>query len=276
MIARDLRPYRISTWIAGTLVALSVGCAQDPSATSNLGMFSLPGSVEFQEIDDSKRQELLAEEIAAEREARLAVSIAENLRRAMIETKAGRPDQAAQYYERVLRDDPSNVEAHHRLAVLAEQAGDIYAAERSYLAALELAPNDPDLLRDLDGYYRKQRRFPPSELASRQALGTDSTHKLAMANPLQKTPSTGDDRNASEPAQATAMQDERQDETPSMQSVSVRPDAEASHFAGRPATRSTIVLTGGPSTASLPLWSSTDGRQSAGRTDSAESPNPLP
>src|SRR5918993_6121162 len=48
------------------------------------------------------------------------VEVTENLRRAQSEMDAGRPAQAAHFYERVLRDAPDHVLAHHRLAVIGD------------------------------------------------------------------------------------------------------------------------------------------------------------
>lgn len=108
--------------------------------------------------------------------------IAENLLRGHREAEAGRLDQAARFYERVLREDPRHPVAHHRLAVIADQNRDFAAAERHYSAALETRPNDPDVLNDLGYCYLLQGRYPESERTLRDAVAIAPTHERALTN----------------------------------------------------------------------------------------------
>jgi hypothetical protein len=122
--------------------------------------------------------------------------VARNLERGQNEVAAGRPDQAVRFYERVLRDDPKNFEALHRLAVLADTSGDFLAAERSYLRALEGHSNDSDLLNDLGYSYLLQERFAEAEQTLRRALALNPGHELALANLGLLYRQVGDDARA--------------------------------------------------------------------------------
>lgn len=108
--------------------------------------------------------------------------IPENLGRGHREAEAGRPDQAARFYERVLRDDPRHPVAHHRLAVIADQSRDFAAAERHYAAALESRPEDPEVLNDLGYSYLLQGRYPESERTLRDALAFAPSDERALTN----------------------------------------------------------------------------------------------
>ena len=118
----------------------------------------------------------------SDRQSRQESAITSNMRRGLLEIENGRFDQAVRFFERVLRDDPQHVEAHHRLAILSDLAGDYSTAERHYLAALENRPHDARLLNDLGYSYLLQGRLSESEQLLRDAVDADPTHALAVNN----------------------------------------------------------------------------------------------
>jgi hypothetical protein len=105
-----------------------------------------------------------------------------NLRRAQSEVDAGRPAQASHFYKRVLRDAPDHVLAHHRLAVIADEAQDFSTAERHYRAALVGRPGDAAILNDLGYSYLLQGRFAESERVLREAIRAPGPTDRAVTN----------------------------------------------------------------------------------------------
>ena len=260
MIARSRTSHTAWRLFGWTLTALSIGCAQDPAATPAVGMFSLPGPTEFQRTAEIDRQDDLAEANASETKDRLVTTIAENLRRGIAELNAGRPEQAARFYERVLRDDPSNVEALHRLARLADFANDAYAAERHYLAALEQAPNDLDLLSDLGDFYLTQKRYSECEQILQQVMHIDPTHRRTIDALFELRQAAGNSRNAAslahESTSGSVIRDGAvaviADPVP-IKSISMMPE-------GRSTGQPSIRRTAGRELNELPFWSPADDR----------------
>lgn len=113
----------------------------------------------------------------------LAADIARNLHRGEMEQAIGRPSQAKQYYQRVVRADPGNVVAHRRLAKIAASNRDYRQAERHLRAALEIRPNAAALWTDLARCLNKQHQFAAAEQAMRQGIA------------LNRTPPRREDRN---------------------------------------------------------------------------------
>ncbi|MGC1274065.1 MAG: tetratricopeptide repeat protein [Planctomycetaceae bacterium] len=237
MTARDRsRPAALMP-IVWAMAALSIGCAHVPTNSTAPGMFSLPEAIDDRFDGRTGPEVTTGSPQTSEETDRHGVEISENLRRGRQEAEAGRPDQAVRFYERVVRDDPQNAEAHHRLAVLADRAGDYFAAERSYLAALDAGPDDPDVLNDLGYSYLLQQRYAECEQALRQATRLDPSHARALSN-LSLLYSTIGDRQ-----RATAVLRS----TPSR----TRPRATPTVPIG---LQSPIVLTAGTAPKSLPLW----------------------
>ncbi len=182
MTATRRRSFAVPSLLRLASIALLCGCSrqyvQPPFAQK------FPAVAE--QADDSRS----LPQIGTERRRASAIDfnlnrsaeVAENLRRGRQEAESGRPDQAARFYERVLRDDPGHAEAHHRLAVLAADAEDYAVAERHYLAALQSDRENPDLINHLGYSYLLQRRYGEAEQAFRQVLSITDRHESAIAN----------------------------------------------------------------------------------------------
>jgi Flp pilus assembly protein TadD len=130
--------------------------------------------------------------------------VPENLRRAQDELNAGRPAQAAHFYERVLRDEPGHVVAHHRLAVIADQVQDFPAAERHYRAALLGRPGDPTIRNDLGYSYLLQGRLAEAERVLRETISASGPNERAVTNLALLYTLTGDQDRALEVLAMTA------------------------------------------------------------------------
>ncbi len=150
----------------------------------------LPGGIQFAEVTVERPD-------ATE-------GVSENLRRAQVEIEAGRPAQAAHFYERVLRDEPGHAIAHHRLAVIADQTQDYPAAERHYRAALLARPGDPTILNDLGYSYLLQGRLAESERVLRETISASGPTERAITNLALLYALTGDQDRALEVLAMTA------------------------------------------------------------------------
>lgn len=111
----------------------------------------------------------------------------------------GQMAEAEMFYQRVLDRDPTNAEAHHRLAVLADQRGDYATSEAHYRSALDGKPTDPNLLSDIGVSAFLQRRMEDAQYYLGEALRYDSQHKRAQFLLGKVYAATG------RPAEAVAM-----------------------------------------------------------------------
>jgi len=90
--------------------------------------------------------------------------------------------KAAAFYDEVVRIDPRNVHAHHRLAMIADMQKNYSLAETHYTAALKVDPNNMNLLNDLGYSYYLQQNFDESQAYLSYVLQMDPSNTLAMKN----------------------------------------------------------------------------------------------
>lgn len=178
----------------GALVILCCGCHQQLARSERVE----PLSAETAPAVESRSHYRTGIQLASATETAFGTGseIAENLRRGHSEFTAGRPAQAARFYERVLRDDPDHVVAHHRLAVIADLSQDFAESERHYRAALLARPTDVALLNDLGYSYFLQKRFEESEQVLREAISIAGPTERSVANLALLYTTLGDDRRA--------------------------------------------------------------------------------
>ena len=100
-------------------------------------------------------RETLAE-LTAPSENRM-LAIAQQLER------SGEAADAAKMYEAVLRDDPGQTAARHRLGVLVAQCGDLAEGERHLRLALESDAANVELLSDIGYCCYLQKRYNDAE-----------------------------------------------------------------------------------------------------------------
>lgn len=88
-------------------------------------------------------------------------------------------------YEHAIEADPAFAEAHHRLGVIADRAGEFALADRHYNRAHELKPSDPSILSDMgySQYLRKHDR--EAERLLKQAVELEPQHVDANGNLAQ-------------------------------------------------------------------------------------------
>jgi Flp pilus assembly protein TadD len=96
--------------------------------------------------------------------------------------RAGKPAEARLAYERVLKAAPDHARAHHRLAIIADNARQFSEAEQHYLAVLRREPQNSDVLSDLGYSYQLQKRDDDSERVLREALTYNPKHRKALYN----------------------------------------------------------------------------------------------
>ncbi len=96
----------------------------------------------------------------------------------------GKGDLAAAkgLYQKILDKDPNNGEAHHRLAVIADQQQDARKADEHYLKALTVNRRDADLLSDMGYSLYLRGKFDESESRLKEALEANPYHRGAQSN----------------------------------------------------------------------------------------------
>ncbi len=144
----------------------------DPAGLGNgHGAFALrgsePGRRDGDELQQARRSDASLERL---------------LKRGYDADAHGRVLEAKHAYEQVLSEQPNHPEAHHRLAILADRAGEYSAAEKHYRIALRGKPTDADLLNDLGYSYFLQGRARESQLCLERALDVDPKHPHVEEN----------------------------------------------------------------------------------------------
>lgn len=89
-------------------------------------------------------------------------------------------EAAKQSYLKVLESQPRNAEAHHRLAVIADQQQDHRTADHHYQQALALDRQNADLLSDLGYSHFLRGNLDQSERYLKEALEVDHYHQAAI------------------------------------------------------------------------------------------------
>ncbi len=89
----------------------------------------------------------------------------------------GKTSEAAnvQHFQKILNDDPGNVDALYGMAVTQDKLGMVRDSLDSYRKALGRAPEDADILRDLGIALFKQGRSQDAALYLERALGLNTT-----------------------------------------------------------------------------------------------------
>lgn len=115
-------------------------------------------------------------------------AIAKNLQEGELEESAGRPAQAAKYYQRILRIDSQHTEAHRRLARIATAGEDYRQAERHLRAALATYPDSRELWTELARCCAAQNRPHDARRALERAVKTSSKKASLAASLFEYSP----------------------------------------------------------------------------------------
>lgn len=110
------------------------------------------------------------------------ISIDDLLRMAREEVDIGHPEAARIHYEKILAKDSRNSEAHHGLAVIADNARDFASAEKHYQAAIAEKPADVGLLSDLGYSYLLQNKLDESVKSLTHAVQLQPSDRQALNN----------------------------------------------------------------------------------------------
>lgn len=94
----------------------------------------------------------------------------------------GKTEEAKAVYESLIAANPRHATAHHRLGILHAKNGDYALAEEHLLAAVDLAPENADLLNDLGFCKQLQGSTEDAATAYRAALAVDASHRTAKNN----------------------------------------------------------------------------------------------
>jgi len=96
--------------------------------------------------------------------------------------KKGNLREARKLLVSVVQQDPQHVEAHHRLAFVADKSGDYQMAELHYLTAHRLQPRNADIACDLGYSYLLQERYDDSRRFLEKALAVNPQHQASLLN----------------------------------------------------------------------------------------------
>ena len=127
----------------------------------------------------SKFRDKLAKEAD---QKKLEARIAECCKEGDAFRKNGQYEDARVTYLKALKLAPDNPDVHHRMAIVADMQHDYSAADEHYDAALKVRPKDANLLSDMGYSYSLRGKLPKAEQTLKQALEVEPTHKGAMAN----------------------------------------------------------------------------------------------
>jgi Tfp pilus assembly protein PilF len=137
---------------------------------AGLGLFGCAGP----QSDRAPSTENLSELIAPQEQYSLSLAQQLELR--------GEDEEAEAMYRTVLRDDPNQTAARHRLGVLAAKRGDLTEGERHLRLALEDDPHNVKLLNDIGYCCYLQKRFNDAEALFRRAMELDPAHETSSNN----------------------------------------------------------------------------------------------
>lgn len=136
---------------------------------------------------DPKAAEEMSAELAQLRKDMDAAKTASNDLTPWLKNAAeaeGKGDLAAAkgLYQKILDKEPNHAEAHHRLAVIADQQQDARTADEHYLKALTMNRRDADLLSDMGYSLYLRGKYDQSESRLKEALEANPYHRGAQSN----------------------------------------------------------------------------------------------
>ncbi len=96
--------------------------------------------------------------------------------------KKGDLKKARSHFLAVVKEQPNNAAAHHRLGYIADKMNDFTMSRIHYITAMKLEPNNPDIACDLGYSYLLQNKLQESQRYLEKALTIDPTHKSSLLN----------------------------------------------------------------------------------------------
>lgn len=107
--------------------------------------------------------------------------VAQLLRQAVRQQRAGALVEAGALYEQILAVDPHNVDALTNAGVLCARSGRLEEAEAHYRRALTMSPSDADVLTNLGNLLRQRGDLGGAQESYRAALAVNPGHAIAGA-----------------------------------------------------------------------------------------------
>jgi Tfp pilus assembly protein PilF len=101
---------------------------------------------------------------------------------ARLSERHGKVDAATNIYQAILEEDPENLTAHHRLAVIAAKQGQLDDAMKHFELAYAAGPPNAELLSDIGYVCFLKEDLATAEEAIRAALELEPTNKKATNN----------------------------------------------------------------------------------------------
>lgn len=168
--------------VSAFVFAVSSGCSYLPgrSTLAKLGLPSPSATIAAseKEPEDSKPTSKWGNKQASaqsENDSRPGDSGMEIARGRSLE-RSGNTEQARKVYEEILRHDRNNIEAMHRLGVVADMQKRHGEAEQIFLSALRKQPRNAELLSDLGYCFFLQGRLDKAEAALIKATVLEPTN----------------------------------------------------------------------------------------------------
>ncbi len=96
--------------------------------------------------------------------------------------KNGNLKKAKRSFLAVVKQQPSNAAAHHRLGYIADKMEDFTMSRIHYITAMKLEPNNPDIACDLGYSYLLQNQLEESQRYLEKALTIDPNHQASLLN----------------------------------------------------------------------------------------------
>ncbi len=143
---------------------------------------SFPSKLTSRLFGPSESNHTLSRQSSSARSASVAQLSDDEFRRGEQALKRGDLKQARKSFLEVVRQQPDNAAAHHRLGYIADKMGDFTTSRIHYLTAMKLEPENPDIACDLGYSYLLQGKLTESQRYLEKALTINPSHKSSLLN----------------------------------------------------------------------------------------------
>lgn len=166
---------RLAAFALCTVIGFS-GCSSLTTAITPVANAS--GSVEGQQPTPATTADIDSFDMAGFTASQSALA----LNRAELAEKQGKTREAIRYYEQAAALNPSLQHISRRLAVMYDQSGADSKARAAYEHAVQLQPNDADLMNDFGVFNLRREDWRTAEAWFQRCLALDAGHERALTN----------------------------------------------------------------------------------------------
>jgi Flp pilus assembly protein TadD len=160
-------------------IALLFGCSSRPGQGDSWSFKNpLSGIGAWIKGQDSSGQN----DLAAKRPGKADPEYYDKIAQARVQEKAGKYDRARDIYEKLIRSNPDNYEAYHRLAVVADRQKRLCEAEELFSQAVGLEQDDPEVFNDYGYCLFLQGKLDHAELALLKAVSLSPRNPRFLNN----------------------------------------------------------------------------------------------